>query len=795
MITLPSIKFKTMLSNYTKSAWRNIKRSPASSLINIFGLSFSIAIFILIALFINNEYSMDKFIAKRDRIVRLEFGEWAFMGPGMRNLIAEKIPNIEDAVSISPYGLSNRQFYIDEQMYRIDNVVVSSSNLFSVINLNLIQGSANEVLSDPYSIVLSESTAKRLFGNENPVGKTINLDKWNDLTVTGVFKDENRFHLNIDAVVPENILPSYYNNPTFFTSIFSNMNHLVYIVLNSNADIMEVYNKINLECLKGEEPDPTFMLNLRPLNEIYLSQGVKFEGPVKHGNPRFINIMLIIAALIIVTAVINYINLSTAQATRRAKEIGVRKVCGSSKLLIVKQFLGESVLLVAISGLISLAIVELIIPLFNTLVERKLSLGLLENPHIMLYLLAGSIILGIAAGFYPALFLSKYNPSLILKGGATKGKSKAFMRKGLIIFQFAVSVALIAGTLIILNQIDYIVSYKPGFDKEQILNLPLDRSIRSNFNSFRERLESLPSVESAALSNGKPGSIMWQESWTDNGTSKNFAFIPVSSSYIKTLGLTIVKGRDFSQNSEADINTGYIINETMANELGFDDPIGKVIPSSGYWKNSRVIIGVVKDFNFNSLHTTIAPLAMNLRNQSFQHINIRIKPNQTSEAIQQIETVWNDFTGNAAYEYSFLDQEFDKNYKEEQSLAMLFGYFAFIAIFISSLGLYGLSMFMLRTRVREIGIRKVLGAGTFGIIEMLSREFALLVIVANIIAWPIIWYAMEKWLSTFPYHIKINPLILVASGVISLIIALATTWLQSYKAAQTNPAETVRVQD
>ena len=221
MITLPSIKFKTMLSNYTKSAWRNIKRSPASSLINIFGLSFSIAIFILIALFINNEYSMDKFIAKRDRIVRLEFGEWAFMGPGMRNLIAEKIPNVEDAVSISPYGLSNRQFYIDEQMYRIDNVVVSSSNLFSVINLNLIQGSANEVLSDPYSIVLSESTAKRLFGNENPVGKTINLDMWNDLTVTGVFKDENRFHLNIDAVVPENILPSYYNNPTFFTSILA----------------------------------------------------------------------------------------------------------------------------------------------------------------------------------------------------------------------------------------------------------------------------------------------------------------------------------------------------------------------------------------------------------------------------------------------------------------------------------------------------------------------------------------------------------------------------------------------
>lgn len=779
-----------MLKNYLIVAFRNALRNRVTSIINILGLGLSIGVFILIILFVGQELNVDRSIPNSEKLFRVECGNWAIMGPGFASRISEQIENIEQTAMGQPNPFSHDALKQNGQLLSVSDYMAVSKDFIKVFGINVVMGDSDNPLNSPYALVLTERESKRLFGNENPIGNTLTLwDKY-ELTVTAVIEDVSNLHLAINALYSYDLIPIVHNWGDYSGWLMNNMNNPTYFKLRDEklkgkveADI----TKFIKEFYKIEKMDP---ITLRPVKDIYFKGTLQFENGTRHGNLKFIRVMVIVAMLILALASVNYINLSTARAANRAKEIGIRKATGANKPSIVAQFVGESVFTTMLSLLIAITFVELCAPVFSSLIEREVVPSFLSDPVMFLLLLVGSVLLGIVSGLYPAFFLSSFHPARVLKGEISKGGARVFFRKALIVFQFTVSTGLIISTLVINSQLDYLLNYDLGFDKDQIVVLRIPQKTNFDFSTFKERAKNIVGVQGLARSNQKPGHIKWQESYFDSeGNLHNFTYQPVDPDYVDVMGIELVDGRDFDWNRPSDIRETIIINQTFARILELKEPVGSEL-NSRYVKST--IIGVVKDYNFNSLHGTIGPLALCFRNADYNSINIRVDIARVKETLKELNALWDDFAIDAPFEYSFLNETFEKLYRSELRMGQMFGYFAFIAIFIGCMGLFGLSTFILQSRIKEMGIRKVMGASTIRIIGIMGREFAFLVLISNVIAWPIAWYAMSSWLNGFPYKTKLNLLFFVAAFAISILIALATVFYHSWKTARANPVDSLK---
>lgn len=778
------------MKNYLTIAFRNLFRNKIASFINILGLGLGIGVFLLILLFVAQEVKVDKFISDKDRIFRLEAGDWALMGPGMADFTKELCPEVEDAVSIRKYFLYNEMAKVEDKAIMVNDYLPVTNSFVNFFGFNILQGNVDNPLNDPFDLVLTSSEAKRLFGDENPIGKVVTIyDKYN-LTVRAVINDPTDFHLSFDALLSFDILPILFEWKDMSSMLFRNMNNPTYLKLKSPSQTDDVINNITKFIKEKEKSDLPFELYLRPVNDIYFKGAIPFEGDVKHGNLRFINVMIVVAVLILFLACVNYINLSTARASTRAKEIGIRKAVGGRRISIIYQFLGESIIITIIALIIGITFVELLTPFFSFLVERDLSTSSFVDIKSIIIILSSTIALGVLSGLYPSLYLSDFTPAKVLKVENVKGAKGGMFRKVLIVFQFSVSVALIISTLIIFSQLSYFANYDVGFNKEQIININIPRKIAYSYEVFKEIVLHVPSVEGISRSNSKMGSIGWQESYRDeNGDTHNFSYHPVDPDYIDLLELEIVDGRKFEWDRLNDLREVIIINETLAKMIGMDNPIGHRL-TGGFLETE--IIGVVKDFNFNSLHSNVGPLALHYRGREYNTYNIKVDVEYLTETLTQLKHLWEEYSLEAPFEYSFLNESFENSYRSEQRMGQMFGYFAVIAIFIGCMGLFGLSAFMLQARVKEMGIRKVLGASTLRIIGLMGREFALLVVISNAIAWPIAFYAMLRWLQGFPYRTNMSILFFIAALILSLAIAFITVAYHSWKTARSNPVEALK---
>ena len=779
-----------MLKNYFTPAFRNILRNKITSSINLLGLGLGIGVFMLIFLFVIQEFKVDKFIKDKDRIFRIEAGEWALLGPGFGLKVKAICPEVEEAYTTQPQFMQNLMVKVGDESIRIRDYMPVTSSFPVDFGFKIVSGNSENPLNDTYDLVLTQSEAKRIFGDANPIGKTISIYDAHILTVTAVIEDPLFFHIPFNALLSFDILPTLYKWKDLDKMLFNNMNNPTYLKLVSADQTDIVIDRITKYIEEQTNSDLPFALSLRPVDDIYFHGALQFEGKTRHGNPRFIGVMIVVAIMILFLACVNYINLSTARASTRSKEIGVRKVVGGSRLSIVVQFLGESILLTLLALVIGIALVELVSPVFGSLIERELSTKLLMSQKAVLVILAGGVLLGAISGLYPSLYLSSFTPTKVLKGKVSDGARGSSFRKVLIVFQFSVSVLLIISTLVIFSQLRYFTNYDLGFDKDQIINLRIPRNTTFSYDVLKEKVQRISSVKGISRSNSRMGNIGWQESYRDeHGNTHNFSYIPIDPDFIEVMGLEIVDGRNFDWDRPSDVREKIIVNETMAKHIGIEKAGNKML-SGGFIETE--VIGIVKDFNFNSLHSGIGPLGLHFRDRDYNTYNIKIDTDNLSETIKQLQMVWDEYAVDEPFEYSFLNESFEETYRSEKRMGQMFGYFAVIAIFIGCMGLFGLSVFILQARVKEMGIRKVLGASTLRIIVIMGREFAVLVIISNAIAWPIAYYAMSTWLQSFPYQTSLSIMFFVAALIMSVAIAFITVAYHSWKTANANPVDALK---
>ncbi|HOP04680.1 MAG TPA: ABC transporter permease [Tenuifilaceae bacterium] len=779
-----------MVKSYLITAVRSILRNKLTSTINILGLGLGMGVFILIMIFINQELQIDKFINDKNRIFRVECGDWAIMGPGFFEKAAELCGEIETSAMIQPNAVSNDAVKKEGNSVRANSYIAANSNFIRFFGFDVLVGDSQNPLSQPNSLVLTLSEAKRVFGNTNPVGKTLTFNDSIEMLVTAVIKNPDNFHFPFNAVFSFEQYVAISGRENYRNQLLNNMNNPTYLKLRFASDKEKVEQKLSDEIFKLINSNTRFEMTLRPVRNIYFQGLLPFEGAVRHGNLKFIRVMVVVAFLILILACINFINLSTARASTRAKEISVRKVCGGNRKKIVAQFLGESVLVAFLSLLVAVVFVELFSPVFSNLIERTVVPSFFSSKWLIVSMIMGSLVIGLVSGFYPALFLSSFNPVRVLKGELLKGSGKGLFRKVLIVFQFSVSVGLIIVTIIIYSQIKYFTGYDVGFDKSQVITIQQPRKVRFEYPTLKEKVQKVSGVLGISRSNSKPGEISWQESCYDSlGQHHNFTFQPVDPDYINVLGLELVEGRNFDWDRPSDVKETVIINETFAKMLGINQITGEKLNSKYI---DSYIIGIVKDYNFNSLHSPIGPLALNFRNSAYNTFNIRIDGNNIHSVIEGLRGIWEEYSVETPFEYSFLNESFENLYRSEIRMAKLFGHFSFIAIFIACMGLFGLAAFILQSKIKEMGIRKVLGSSTLNIVGLMGKEFTILVLISNAIAWPIAWYSMSRWLEGFPYKTNISLVFFLFALLLSLLIAFVTVSYHSWQTARANPIDSLK---
>ncbi|WP_423147753.1 FtsX-like permease family protein [Rubrolithibacter danxiaensis] len=807
-----------MFKNYLKIAWRNLNRSKIFSAINISGLSIGIATCLVIMLFVQNELSYDRYNKKADQIVRVVFKgsingapmkEANVMPPTAQTLKAD-YPEVLEATRLK----TNDQPLVTykDKTFREKAIAHADSNFFHVFTIPFIKGNPETALLEPNNIVITDEIAKKYFGNEDPVGKLLNFQTWNSVyKITGVIKKlpaNSHFHFDFFASM-SGITDA--KSPSWMTS-----GYYTYLVLPKDYNYKKLEAKLPqvIEKYMGPQIKQAMGMSLsefrkkgndvglflQPLTDIHLHSDVNFD--IERGSDaRYVYIFSAIAVFILLIACINFMNLSTAGASKRAREVGVRKVLGSEKLQLVKQFLVESVLLTLIALFIGVCLVYLALPLFNRLSGKELDFSFIFHPLIIPGLLFFGLFVGILAGSYPAFFLSSFKPIAVLKGKLTAGKSSMGFRSGLVVFQFFISIVLIVGSAIVYKQLQYIQNKKLGYDKDQVLVLHESWRLGNNEEAFRQQLLQDSRVKNVTISGFLPAGNTYSNNnsvYTDNNPDQLIKTLKyqVDERYIPTLGMQMQAGRNFSAGFATD-SGGVIINETAAKVYGWGkNALGHIITdwtnNQGQKKSYR-IIGIVKDFNFQSLHERITPLMMVLGENSGAMV-IKVKTGNTAPLIASIKEQWSRYSNEALFSYSFLDESFEAMYDTEGRLGQILGIFAALTIFIACLGLFGLVKFTAEQRTKEIGIRKVLGATVTNVVGMLSKDFLKLVLIANLIGWPVAWWVMDKWLQDFAYKIDISWWIFGIAGAIALLIALVTISFQAIKAALTNPVKSLRAE-
>ena len=805
-----------MLKNNLRIALRNLRKYKAFSLINIVGLAVGTACCILIFLYVKDELSYDKFNKNANRIYRVNLqakvnnaeinsaDSPAPMGAALLN----NFPEVEAYTRVRNTSFPVIRY--KDKAFSEERFFFADSTFFDVFTIKFLEGNPRTALAKPNSLVLTEATARKYFGNEEPIGKILNADHVRDYQVTGVvkgFPPNSHFHFDFLAS-----MSTYKDSRSPF---WLSNNYYTYLLLRKGADPVKLYNEMSKMVKKYVSPQlklsigvnieqfesagNRYTYNLQPLTSIHLHSHLADEIE-PNSDISYVYIFSAIAIAILLIASINFMNLSTARSERRAKEVGIRKTLGSNRGQLVRQFIAESVLLSFISVMLAIVIVELVIPSFNSLSTKQISLNLFNNFFSLPLLAAFAVIVGIIAGSYPAFYLSSFRPAHILKSDSRKGNRKSMLRGGLVIFQFAVSIVLFIGTFIIQDQLNYIQDKNLGFNKEQVVIINKTDDIGKNIESFKRELASYPKVVKVTNSTSIPGNQRGDTAYKIEGTSANqsvdIRVIGCDYNFTNTYDIKMAAGRFFSKEHPSD-TMAVVLNQAAVRSFGVSNPVGKNLVEYGKTQDKSInhrIIGVVKDFNFESLHQKIRPLVFRLfASRNFgRFVSVRIAAGDYQNTISFIEKTWKKFAGDQAFDYSFFDQTWSHLYIAEQRTSKVSLVFSVLAIFIACLGLLGLAAFVTEQRTKEIGIRKVLGASMLEIFILLSKEFTKWVVIANVIAWPVAYFIMKNWLNDFAYKVSITPWIFLYSGVLALIIAVFTVSSQVIKAARANPVKSLR---
>jgi len=799
-----------MIKNIIKVTFRNILRHKVYSFINIIGLAIGMACCFLILLWVTNELSYDRYHRNADNIYRLcsdlKVGgnqrKAPMTSPPMAPAIVNEYPEVLNAVRISPESRTLIQ-YKDRKGYE-DLVRYADSSFFQIFTYRMIRGNPRTALSAPYTAVLTEDIAVKYFGDSDPLGLTIKMDGNTDYMVTGVIENvpENS-HFDFDIL---RSFQTLYGENRPGMNIWGYLGYYTYLLLDDNADYKQLQTKFAALVDKnyGERlrtVGASLDLFLQPLTQIYLHSNLLSEiAPL--GNITNVYLFSGVAFFILIIACFNFINLSTARSAQRSKEVGIRKTFGATRARLIYQFMVESMIYSLISIALTLIILELAIPWFNNITGRHLDFNYLKLLWLVLGISATFIFVSIFAGFYPALFISSFRPITILQTGAGMSLSKSRLRSLLVVTQFAITVALIAGTIAIYRQIDYMKNKNLGFDKDHVLVLQnLQSSPELSLTTVKEQFLGISGVESVSLSSGVPGGSGSVIGFLPEGRNENetetMRVMDIDDSYIPTFGMELAAGRNFSSDFVSDETEAAIINETAARLFGWENPVGKTIrrrtqsPDGPGWQTTTVI-GVLKDFHLNSLHMEIEPLFLGNTSANMNTISIKLSPDNVSHTVALLEQKWNEMIGDRPFDYVFVNETFDLMYRPEERTANLTLGFSLLAIFIACMGLFGLSAFTSQQRIKEIGIRKVLGASMFSIVRLISKEYIYLTVLAGLIACPAAYYFLNKWLENFAYREPLSLYIFVFSGVLALLITFLTVSFQSIKAALTNAVDTLR---
>jgi putative ABC transport system permease protein len=791
-----------MVRNYLKIAWRNLMKNKIFSLINVLGLTIGITVCMMIFLFIRNEYSVDRFHAKKDNIYRVMrvFDPTRPAVPYLSGPYATALKNEFPGEIKSVVRVMNLSGLISfgENSFKEQDILSVDTNFFSVFTFPLLIGSPTAVLKEPGSVVLTEGLAKKYYGSaEKAMGQVIEMDKSLKLKVTGVAKDlPVNTHLRATMFYPV----SNYEQFDWF-KVWINNNLFTYALLDDNASKERIEKRFPafMEKYMGRDMakmNMKFNLSLTALPDIYFEEHGSFDS-VKHGEKTVVRIFISIAALILLIACINFMNLSTIRAVDRSKEVGLRKVMGALRNHLIWQFIGESILLSLISCLLSLGLLKLMMPFYNSILGYELAIAG-NIAAISGFLLAIVLVVGFLAGSYPAFFLSSFSPIESLKGKLKLGKGGSAFRQTLVVVQFAISIFLIVGTIMVMKQMNYVRNKQLGYNQEQAIVVPIDNdNIYDKRVSFKRQLEARPEIESVSMMSGEPGGFfdihtMEAEGQPDIWRSRTeFA----DFEYVKTLGLKLIAGRDFSPQFVTDSSQSVLVNRTAATSLGFtpEQAIGKWLKNTIRDSARRKIIGVVEDFNFLSLKENMDALVIS---PAIDHrvFVIRIKTSNIEPALNLIRNIYKANAPDFPMEYSFLDQKFDQLYKQDLKQQTILTAFASLAIFIACLGLFGLASFTAAKRMKEISIRKVLGSSSGNIIYLLSRDLLKPVFIAAIIAIPVAYYAMSLWLENFAYRTGMSWWVFILAASITFMIALITIGIKAVKAAWTNPIKNLKTE-
>ncbi len=784
-----------MFRNYLKVAFRNLVRQKYYSVINITGLAIGMAVSFLILLWVQDEISFDDFHRNKDDIYRIVIsnrdgsGDWAAVSAlPLGTTLKQELPEVICSATLS--FPSTLMFSNEDKNFNISDGYFADPDFFKIFSFDFIYGDPEEPFRDPRSLVVTREIAERFFGEINPVGKILLANNRAAYTITGVVEDlPLRSHIRFNFIRPFALLEMFGADRTEW----SDVSYFTYLQIEENCVIEELESKID-QIVLNHHPDDNNKCFLQPLKDIHLSNKYFYDIAVT-GDIKYIYIFSTAALFILIIACINYINLSTAKASRRAKEVGLRKVVGAGRIEIIKQFFSESILYTLIAFLMSLMVVRLSIPGFNTLTGKMFDMNVFDNTGMVFGLSAIAFLTGLLSSSYPALLISSFKPVSVFKGTVlTENRGRSYFRKVMVITQFALSVILIVSTLVVSGQTGYMRNKDLGFNKEQIVYFRLRGGIRASNNAAKEMLLRNESVLDASvidmlpitLGSGTDGAD-WEGKNDDEAIQMQVRFVDFD--FLKTFDMKINEGRFFSRDFPSDSMSAFVVNQAAVKAMKMESPLGKRFSAFGV---EGRIIGVVEDFNFMSLHSRISPLFMLCGGPRTNYMCLKVKSENLSDTINSIESVWDKFSTGFPFEYGFLDERIDNLYRTEMRIGKIFRYFTFLAIFISCLGLFGLTSFMAENRTKEIGVRKVLGASVKNITVSLSKEFLYWVISANILAWPVSYAIMNTWLEGFAYRIDIGWTVYILAGAITLVITFTTTSFQIIKAAIVNPVRSLR---
>ncbi len=801
-----------MIRNYIKTAWRNLVKNKVFSFINVFGLAVGLACCMFIAAYLYSELTYDTYSVNSKQLYRV--GVYALGNGSVANFpmvdvaVGQGMKNAYPQILAST-RLTNKPVFVSykDRKFKEQKVAVTDANFLQLFSIPMIQGATKTALTEPHSIVITAELAKKYFGSESSIGKTLKVN--NDLMkVTGVIdKIPDNSHFHFDAFIS---MSTYPDQP----QTWSNVGYYTYLLLGKDADpkkleaqfpqlvakyvVPEVQHDMGVSLAEAQKSVNSFKFYLQPITDIHLHSSTKYDIE-PNGDVSYVYIFGALAVFILLLACINFTNLSTASSAKRSKEVGIRKVLGSLKQWLITQFLVESVMLTLFSMIFALGIVFLLLPYFNDLSGKHVSISFFINYNALLIGMGLTLFVGLLAGLYPAFFLSSFKILNVLKGSlGTEPAKKNFLQSSLVVFQFTISTALIIATFIVYQQLHFMQNKKLGYNKDQLLVLSDTYSLGNNEYAFKQQLLRDSRTVNATISTNIPGNgnvggtqVYPQERTGDENKNEiHMNIYQVDGNYLPTLGISLAEGRNISPDFPAD-SASAIINQAAVHELGWDhtEPIGKTIVRSG--RRAFTVVGVVKDFNYTSAKEKVAPLML-LPVHRHGAIIMRIKPADASGLLRDIRKQWDDYKVDGPFSYYFVDEQFASLYASEQRTGQIFTSFAVIAVIIASLGLFGLAAFMIKLRVKEIGIRKVLGASSAKITGMLSIEFLKLVLTAIFISFPVTWFAMHHWLQDFAYRIDIQWWVFAIAGGIALAIAFITISFQSIKAAIANPVKSLR---